>query len=247
MVATFNIRNGLAPDGRHMWPLRRRVTAAMIRRLDADVLGLQEVYPWQRRYLLGRVDGYEAHGEGRSRRRRGESCPILTRTGRLGVTEEKTRWFGADPDRPGGRLPRASFPRLATLVHAGERAGGGDFWVANTHLDERRPENRRTATEQIVTWLPRDQPVVLMGDLNTSEEDEPVFSVLAAAGLRSVLTGQAGGTTHRFRGGTAGPRIDHILVSEHWEVEAAAVVTDAPGGRLPSDHWPVRAVLRRRD
>lgn len=246
MVATFNIRNGLALDGRHLWPLRRRSTADMIRRLDADAVGLQEAYRWQLRYLMGRLDGYEAQGEGRSRRRRGEACPVLTRHSRLQVVEERTRWFGDEPDRPGGRLAGASFPRLATLVGAVDRAGGGALCVVNTHLDERRPENRRSSVAQLVTWLPEERPVILLGDLNTSEDDESVFSVLRSAGLRPVLRREAAGTAHRFRGGVDGPRIDHVLVSDHWEVVDAVVVTDAPGRHLPSDHWPVRAVLRRR-
>jgi endonuclease/exonuclease/phosphatase family metal-dependent hydrolase len=244
VVATFNIRNGLALD-RHLWLLRRRSTAAMIRRLGADVLGLQEVYRWQLRYLLRRLDGYEAHGEGRSRRRRGEACPVLVRSSRLQVVEERTRWFGDEPDRPGGRLLGASFPRMATMVDAVDRIGGAAFHLVNTHLDERRPEHRRASVAQLVTWLPPDRPVILLGDLNTSEDDDEVFSVLRGAGLRSVLTGQAGGTVHGFRGGVHGPRLDHVLVSAHWEVMEASVVTDFPGRRLPSDHWPVRAVLRR--
>ena len=249
MVATFNIRSGLAPDGRNLWPLRRSATAAMIRRLDADVVGLQEVFRWQLRYLLGGLDGYEASGEGRSHRRRGEACPVLTRTARLEVAEARTRWFGPEPDRPGGRLPRASFPRLATMVRATDRAGGGTgpVSVVNTHLDERRPENRRASAAQLVEWLPEGEPVILLGDLNTTEDDAAVFSAFLAAGLRPALTGSAGGTVHGFRGGSAGRRIDHVLVSHHWEVEEAAVITDVAGGRLPSDHWPVRAVLRRRD
>jgi endonuclease/exonuclease/phosphatase family metal-dependent hydrolase len=246
VVATFNIRNGLAPDLMNLWPLRRRSTAAMISRLDADVLGLQEVYRWQLRYLLRPLDGYEAHGEGRSRRRRGEACPVLTRGSRLRAVEEQTRWFGEEPDRPGGRLPRASFPRLATMVGAVDRVGGGALHMVNTHLDERRPENRRASVAQLVTWLPAEGPVILLGDLNTSEDDDEVFSVLRGAGLRSVLPREAGGTAHGFRGGVDGPRIDHILVSAHWEVIEASVVTKSLRRRLPSDHWPVRAVLRLR-
>jgi endonuclease/exonuclease/phosphatase family metal-dependent hydrolase len=218
----------------------------MVRHLGADVLGLQEVYRWQLSYLLDRLDGYEAHGEGRSRRRRGEACPVLVRRSRLRMVEERTRWFGADPDRPGGRLHGASFPRMATMVTASDQTGGAPFFVVNTHFDERRPENRRAAAAQLATWLPTGPPVILLGDLNTTEDDAEVFSVFRTAGLRSALPAHAGGTVHRFRGGTAGRRIDHILVSDHWEVEAAAVVTESVGRFLPSDHWPVRAVLRLR-
>lgn len=249
VVATFNIRNGLAPDGRHLWPLRRRSTAAMIRRLDADVTGLQEVYRWQLRYLLHGLDGYEAHGEGRSRQRRiraGEACPVLTRSSRVRVTDHWTRWFGEEPHRPGVRLPGASFPRVATMVRTVDRAAATAFDAVNTHLDERRPENRLASVRQLVTWLSPDRPTIVLGDLNTTPDDDEVFSVFREVGLWPAVPPEAPGTAHRFRGGHDCPRIDHILVSPHWEVVEAGVVTDHPG-RLPSDHWPVRAVLRLRD
>lgn len=243
-VATFNIRNGLGCDGRQSWPLRRRTTADTIGRLDADAVGLQEVYGWQLRYLLRRLDGYEAHGEGRSRRRRGEACPVLTRRSRLEVTDHWTRWFGPHPDRPGSRLPQASYPRLATWVRARDRATGRAIDVVNTHLDEHRGANRSAAAAQLADWLAPERPTVLLGDLNTTEDDAAVFDPLRRAGFQSVLPPDAPGTTHQFRGGTGGRRIDHVLVSAHWEVLSAAVVSDHAGGPFPSDHWPVRAELR---
>lgn len=243
-VATFNIRNGLGCDGRHSWPLRRRSTAATIARLDADAVGLQEVYGWQLRYLLRHLDGYEARGEGRSRRRGGEACPVLARRSRLEVTDHWTRWFGPHPDRPGSRLPQASFPRLATWVRARDRTTGRAVEVVNTHLDEHRAANRVAGAAQLAGWLAPERPTILLGDLNTTEDDGPVFDQFRRAGLRSVLPPAAPGTTHQFRGGTGGRRIDHVLVSSHWEVLGAAVVSDHPGGPYPSDHWPVRAELR---
>jgi endonuclease/exonuclease/phosphatase family metal-dependent hydrolase len=57
----------------------------------------------------------------------------------------------------------------------------------------------------------------------------------------------APGTNHDY--GTFEPkvRIDHILVSDHWAVHGAEVVTEKPRGRFPSDHWPVVADLELPD
>jgi endonuclease/exonuclease/phosphatase family metal-dependent hydrolase len=242
VVATFNIRNGLAFDRLNSWPLRRRATAAMLRRLDADVFGLQEAYGFQLRYLQRALPGYAAFGEGRAGGRRGERCPVLVRTSRVETTAHRTCWFGDDPDRP-GRLPEATFPRVATVVRCRDGASGAEFDVINTHLDEHRAANRVLSIEQLVTWLRPGTATVVLGDFNATQADEEVFSRLREAGLHPVLPDGTAGTSHGFTGTTTGRRIDHLLVTSHFDVTGAAVVTD-PGRPLPSDHWPLRAALR---
>lgn len=244
VVATFNIRNGVAFDGCNSWPFRRRSTADVIRRLEADVLGLQEAYRFQQRYLQRRVSGYGALGTGRSRGGKGERCPILVRRNRFDILDSWTRWFGGVDTTSGSRLPGARFPRIATSVVLRDRLADIEIEVVNTHLDERRADNRRRSAEQLVTWLDHDRPSILMGDFNATAGDH-LFGVLGEAGLSTVLGPGASGTAHRFSGRTDGPRIDHIVVSRHWQVVDAAVVVDRAGGRLPSDHWPVVARLRR--
>jgi endonuclease/exonuclease/phosphatase family metal-dependent hydrolase len=240
-VATFNLRNGLARDGRHCWPLRRRATAAVLAGLDADVIGLQEAFGFQARWLHRRLGrrAYAMVGDGRSPRRSGERTSVLVRRSTLTVVEARTRWFGAEPDRPGTRLPGASFPRTVTVVRLRPAAGGPELVAANTHLDEHLEANRVTAADQLVGWL-GEGPAVVVGDLNAEPGTAPLTR-LHAAGLRDVLGPDAPGTNHDFTGRTDGRRIDHVLVSPHWTVESARVVTDRPGGRLPSDHWPVVA------
>lgn len=247
-VATANLRNGLALDGRHHWFLRRRATAAVLAGLDADVIGVQEAFGFQARWLhrrLGRGEGgYAMVGEGRSARRRGERTSVLVRRSSLEVVDARTRWYGAEPDRPGTRLPGASFPRTATLVRLRAPGGGPEVLVANTHLDEHLDVNRVAAADQLAGWL-GDGPAIVVGDLN-AEPGSPPLARLHAAGLRDVLGPDAPGTNHDFTGRTDGRRIDHVLVSPHWTVESARVVTERPGGRLPSDHWPVVARLAKR-
>ena len=37
--------------------------------------------------------------------------------------------------------------------------------------------------------------------------------------------------------------IDHVLVSSHWEVRKAWIEHHMRGKMVPSDHWPVAAVI----
>ncbi len=243
-VCSFNLRNGLAFDGCNSWPCRRRATLAVLAAIDADVAGLQEAFGFQAHYLQRHLEGVGLSGDGRSARRRGERCCVLHREATLQLLSAETRWFGDEPDMAGTRLPGASFPRVATIVELAVRDGGARFTFVDTHLDEHKDDNRVRAAAHLVEWLP-DAPAVVVGDFNAGPDSE-VVRVLEAAGLAMALPADAPGTNHDFTGRTDGRRIDHILVSAHWEVLDARVVTDRPGGRLPSDHWPVVADLQLR-
>jgi endonuclease/exonuclease/phosphatase family metal-dependent hydrolase len=242
-IATFNIRNGRAYDGRNSWPCRRRAAAAAITGLEADIVGLQEVFAFQLRSLLRRLDGCSALGAGRDDGRRGERTPLVLRDATVRAVSHATRWYGDDPDQPGTRLPGARFPRIATLAVVEVRATGAHLQVACTHLDAASPANRTASAEQLVGWLDPALPRVVVGDLN-ARPDAPELAPFLAAGLRQALPADAGGTNHDFTGRTDGQRIDHILVSEEVEVVAARIDHSRPAGRLPSDHWPVVADLR---
>ncbi|HEY8474051.1 MAG TPA: endonuclease/exonuclease/phosphatase family protein [Natronosporangium sp.] len=240
--ATFNIRNGRGLDGRHSWPVRRRFTAAAIAALRADVLGLQEVFEYQRRYLARRLPGLRWFGEDRDGTGAGEQCPVAVTDPSFEVVSARTRWYGAEPDRRGCRLPGASFPRIATLVRL--RTAGVEFEVANTHLDERSAANRAESVKQLVSWLDPAVPTVVIGDFNTVPSDTAVLGPLTDAGF--LLAPVAGGTSHGFTGAVDGPQIDHAFISPHWTMEEAFVARDYTGWRLPSDHWPVRVTVRLR-
>lgn len=239
--ATFNIRNGWGLDWLNSWPFRRGATAAAIDALHADVIGLQEVFDFQRRYLGRHLPDRRWHGQGREGGRAGEQCPLVTAP-RLSVLDHRTSWFGPAPAIPGSRLPGASFPRIVTLLRCRDEHSGREFAVANTHLDEHLHTNRIASAEQLAGWMDLGLPAVVLGDFNTTPGSADVFEPLAAVGLRRVPI--EGGTSHGFTGRHDGRRIDHILVSSHWTVVDAAVAYERPGGRLPSDHWPVVATLR---
>ncbi len=248
-VASFNIRSGIAFDGLHSWPFRRRATAQAIARLDGDLLGLQEVYSFQERYLVRSLGGYAAIGAGRSARGGGERCSVLYRRTRLRLEAARTRWLSDTPDVPGSRTWGNPLPRVATLCRFVDEASGRPFGFANLHLDGASAVSRERAAEALLSWLKPDLPWLVAGDLNEAP-DGPAVCRFVAAGLRDLLTepgaarheapGHAA-TEHGFGKIAAGRRIDYVLASEHWRLERAWVARENAAARLPSDHWPVAA------
>ena len=240
-LVTFNIRNGRAiGDGCNHWWLRRRATAAAIAGLAPDVVGLQEVYRFQLRSLLHRLPALVATGRGRGRRGGGEHVPVLWRRGRLVLDGSETRWFG----RPPGPFGTGG-SRIVTLARLHDRGSGRPVGVANTHLDHRSADVRARSVDLLLRWLAEepDRPWIVLGDLNETR-DEPALRALLAAGYADPLahlpaTGPGAATAHGFTGSHDGKRIDHVLVPPPLVVLDARIVHDRPGGRLPSDHWPV--------
>ena len=245
-IATFNLRNSLGREWEHLWWRRRGVTLATIRMLDADLIGFQEAHRWQYHWLARKL-GPDWHHAGTGRSNRGclgEHVPLFARRSRLTVLDAHTRWFGDRPTTPGTTLPDASFPRITTSFRARPVDGERTISVFNTHLDEHLAANRRRSVAQLRDWAAETgDPTVIMGDLNT-ELGSDELTPLLGSGYRSVLSRESGSTAHEYTGRIEGGAIDHILVSREWTVVDAHIETRRPGGRLPSDHWPVVASLQ---
>jgi endonuclease/exonuclease/phosphatase family metal-dependent hydrolase len=241
-VATFNIRNGRAFDGWHSWPFRRATTSRTVAALDADVVALQEVYAFQQRYLEHRLPHHHIVAAGRDDGVKGERCPVLVDTTAVEVVDVSHRWFGPMPDQPGTRLPDAKFPRVATIATLAVGPERRQVQATSTHLDEASGGRRRSSAEQLATWLDTSMPQIVMGDFN-ADPGSDVLAALEGSGLTLVEPAGTTGTEHRHTGRTDGRRIDHILVSAHFDIVDARVVTTRLGRPLASDHFPVGAIL----
>ena len=250
-VATFNIRTCRGWDGLDSWPLRRRRTAEAIRRLDADVVGLQEARACQLRWLLRRLPEFASAGVGRDDgRARGEHCAILYRRERLTLLEQRTRWLSDTPDVPGSLGWGARLPRIATMarfVWSGDAGEALRFGVADTHWDGGSAAARERSAALLLSWLDPALPWIVLGDFNATPAERSV-RLLIEGGLRDTLarlpvSGPGAGTHHRFDGATDGTRIDLVLAGPGWEIGQATVVQERVHGRLPSDHWPVLATV----
>jgi endonuclease/exonuclease/phosphatase family metal-dependent hydrolase len=248
VAVSFNLRHGLAWDGRHSWPLRRRAAAAALEALHAEVAGLQEVLGFQQRYLVRRLHGYAAVGAGRDDgREQGERCAVLYRPARLRLDSWTVRWLSDTPAVPGSRSWGNPTTRIVTVCRFTDLHDRRPFGVADTHWEGASAAARLRSAQALLAWLDPALPWIVLGDLNATAGD-PAVQALVAGGLRDTMAhlgerGPGAGTHHNWDGAGDGTRIDYVLVTPHWEVLDARIVQTAPDG-LPSDHWPVAATLR---
>lgn len=247
-VVTFNIRNSTMNDpGTRAWSERRPVASAMLLRLDADILGFQEVSPEQRADLDQDLSGYRGVGTGREAKGRGEQCPIYSRRGLMSEAEGMF-WLSPTPLRVSVGWD-AKMPRICTWV----RYPG--VTIFNTHLDYAGPASRREALKLIRRQAKGS--AVIMGDFNDlegSQTMEPVEDLVDA--FRAVyprVESNADGTRIKRNDSTYnafkkdnphGRRLDFIYVTPDLE-PVEAEIASAESSILPSDHRALVVRLKR--
>ena len=218
--------------------------------------------------FLGRArDPDPAKGEGVAvlyRRDRWEPDPA----------EQGVFWLSETPDVPASRswdtlCPRTFVWALFHELGPDGRRTGRTATFCNAHLDHIF-EHTQLAQAQLVSRFldgrrARGENVVLVGDFNAYEKSWPVRHLLGD----EVLLGDValpppafplrdawreanpdapdGRTWHNWGQKTNDWRIDYILFGGALDPVSATVDRErsAPGGRYPSDHYPVSAILRQ--
>jgi endonuclease/exonuclease/phosphatase family metal-dependent hydrolase len=119
------------------------------------------------------------------------------------------------------------------------------FYFGNTHLDHISGLARENGAHMLRDLFVRlAQPAVLAGD----------FNALPASAVHRVLTGPDSpfrdswqlleqpeigvSTQHKFDGEFFGGRIDWILLTRHFRLKKAQIITYNQADRYPSDHFP---------
>ncbi|MCE7975347.1 MAG: endonuclease/exonuclease/phosphatase family protein [Leptolyngbya sp. PLA1] len=260
VAMSFNIRYAGADDGPNAWGMRRGLVQAEIEREAPDVLGLQEVEAVQADWLRGALPGYGFHGVGRmDGRSKGEFAPIMFRTDRFDLLDSGHFWLSESPGTPGSKGWDAACERMASWVRLRDKAAGGTLLVLNTHLDHvgvrARAEGLALIRDRLRTLRREGDAVVVTGDFNTSADGEQAPALVGGEGsarlvdtFREVFPArdEDEGTFNNWSFTLKGERIDWVLASPDLCPVSAAIDRRVPGGRHPSDHYPVTARLRRR-
>ena len=223
VVATYNVHRCIGTDGHR--DVER--VGAVIRQLDADVVGLQEVEEplgsdADQLAQLARSSGLHVAVAGALQ---GHSDVVCANALLCRSLPEHTRTLDLSV---AGREPRGALE--ADLDLEGLRCR-----VVVTHLGLRTRE-RRAQLRTLLLMIgdpPGDRLTVILGDLN--EWWRPVISLVAQRGF---------GGYHVRSFPTAWPllALDHVLVRPARAVEETHA-HDSPLARVASDHLPVRAVL----
>lgn len=253
-VMSFNIRFGSAKDGENSWPHRKDLVVEAISRFDPDLLGLQESVGFQVEFLAGKLPEYEVYSVPRTPDG-GESCAIFFRKSRFEKVAEGTFWLSETPSEPGSKSWDSSLPRIVSWVILQDGETGRKLVFANTHFDHRGEIARLESAKLIRTTIPaiaKSLPFVVTGDFNCIDGSAPHLALLQEESpfldtyrvLYPEVKPERDGTFTGFQERHNERRIDWVLCSSDLHVKSAAIDRFRKGGRVPSDHYPVTAVLQ---
>jgi len=257
-LMSFNVRTSTAADGPDAWPLRKNILIETIERFQPTLIGFQEVREDQHDEIIARMPDYAFSGVARDDgKRKGEWSLIGFRKKRFSAQNHGDFWLSEQPEVPGSKSWDAALTRICSWVRLRETATGREYVFANTHFDHRgviaRREASRVLSEQLAK-IAAGVPAILTGDLNI-KEDNPAYAVLVQPTLPGAIrwidsyreiypqraTDEA--SFHGFKGTLAGSRIDFIFHTADFKATASAIDRFSKGGRYPSDHYAVTAIL----
>lgn len=256
-VMTFNIRNSNAKDGENHWQHRKELYVKTVRDFDPDLLGTQEVLADQFDLLATMFPDHAVVGVARDDGdRSGEWSAIYYRKSRFDKVDSGNFWLSETPDKVGSRGWDAACTRICTWVRLKDKSTGKEFLYANTHWDHEGKVARLESSKLMRKRLPelaKGSPVILTGDFNSIEDEEPYKLLTNSNGDLGVPLVDSYRKVHperapneasfnSFKGTVKGSRIDWILHTPNFKASAAEIVRPQ-NGRLPSDHYPVTAVL----
>ena len=185
-VGSYNIRlsgvDGSADRGTpNAWMERKDDLVDLIRKLDLDVFGLQEVCPDQAAFLREKLSDYNFVGEHRGADRiSDEASPVCYRKSRFEALDKGTFWLSETPDVPGVIGWGAMCPRVCSYLILKDRVTGKKFCFANCHTDHKSAEAREKGMMLVIERMKKfgaGAPIIFTGDHNCREDEAPALAV----------------------------------------------------------------------
>lgn len=248
-VMTYNIRLDIASDGVNRWDNRKTPLLHQINTIHPDVLGVQEALPHQMIELQKGMPDYQKVGVGRDENHTGEASGLFIKTSRFIIKDSGTFWLSRTPEKI-SRGWDAACNRVCSFVRLEDRRNGKQCWVFNTHWDhvgeQARTESLALILTQIAVRNPTNEPVILMGDFNTTPE-HPRLKVLENDWVNTFAALNPGSTLGTFNGfhtDTPNNYIDYIWISRQaFTIHSSEIRTEKSNHQWLSDHYPVLSVV----
>jgi len=251
---TFNIRYDNTMDTLNPWMVRKQWVVQLLKKYDADIVGLQEALHHQMEYIEDCLPQYDWVGVGRDDGKMlGEYVSILYKKEKFELLEHNHFWLSKTPQQAGSKSWRA-LPRMVTWAKLKDKVNGEVFFVFNTHFDHHSKKARRKSARLLLEYIPNiaeENFSITLGDFNALPHTRPYLELAQTlkdthhlsedTSRSSVFTFHAFGSDLAMKYRT----IDYIFISNKQKMRVLkhTVIIDDWEGKYPSDHFPVMATM----
>ena len=249
-VGTCNVRYDNKGDDKagNGWEDRKGDLCALIRKLDMDVFGMQEVHENQCRDIVKGlpewviVDDYDV------------TTAAAYRKSRFDLVKKGVFWLSETPDVPRSLGWGAKNIRPCLWMILSDKATGRKFCFINTHTDHRVPrariEGMKLIMERMKTFS-EGLPIVFVGDHNCGPATEPAVEARKyLKDARDISEVKDPGPINTFHAwgkikDIDWRRCDYIYVSDGIRVKNFVTHDDKRPGldRYPTDHYLLSASI----
>ena len=257
-VMTFNIL-WQGQDGENFsdsgFDTRKPLILDVLRKFDADVIGLQEASIEQRAAIAPELPGFGMFPVPATP---GDEC-ILYRMDRFDLRDAGHEDLRRKPEKAGTNIGVRDF----VWVHLEDRITGKRFYVLNLHTDHRSSKRGRQLDGVLIgEWISKREfadPVILTGDLNGKRHqprylyltgqrvypDEDGIYVKMPMPMLDTFTvanpdARYPGTINPgYSGKKNTTQIDYVFVPRGARVIDSRIIYYHVNGSFPSDHFPL--------
>jgi len=252
-VMTYNVRYGLADDGKNSWEFRKDFLTSQIKFYNPDFIGTQESLPFQIAYIDSKLPDHNFIGKSRDKDGKGEYSAILYNHQKFELIKENTFWLSTTPNQPSKGWD-AAYPRICTYGLFINKKTKSKFWVVNTHLDHIGKVAKEKSVVLILKKIKeinaKNYPLIFMGDLNAELDSKPISILKSELNDTKMISINKpfgpNGTFNAFQfDKPVTKRIDYIFTSNQNNIKVLkyAVLSDSNDLKYPSDHLPVYVEL----
>ncbi|MFT4660051.1 MAG: endonuclease/exonuclease/phosphatase family metal-dependent hydrolase [Patiriisocius sp.] len=249
---TYNIRFDIPGDENYNWDERRNMISQTISSNSPDVMGVQEAYYNQIKWLEDELKVYEWYAVGgEDGEFRGEYCAIFFQKEKYELLDSGTYWLAEDDAKPGSLAWDSEEPSVMTCVKLKMKSNGETIFVFNTRLgetDKAKIEGSKKLLEKIGE-IAKNNSFILTGDFNSEPEHKSIQLIkehckeakascfINASDLDyTLIFDDNGNKVHK--------RQDYVFFSDNFPVNSYEVLNNTFNKKYPSDHLPVLCRLR---
>jgi len=249
---TYNIRFDNPEDKDFNWEDRKMMVSQTISSNAPDVMGIQEAYYNQIKWLESELKIYEWYAVGSDDGEfRGEHCAIFYNHEKYDKIDSGTYWLSEDLDKPGSIAWDAQEPSVLTWVKLRVKLTKEEIFVFNTRLadqEKARVEGGKVILQKIES-LTGDTSFILTGDFN-AEPDHQTVQLLTntykeAKEHSFIKSSSVDYTFVGYKNNADSRKLqDYVFFSKDFPVNSYEVLNTKYNEKYPSDHLPVLCKLR---